>query len=478
MTTDVASLRRKLQTHGQDHLLRFAEELSDHARAGLLRQIDALDLPALERLIRAYVRAKPAHHAPATIDPVHAYSLDGRRASATWDRNRFRALGDQLIREGKVAAFTVAGGQGSRLGFDGPKGVYQAGAVTRKPLFAFLAESVAASAKRYNTRIPWYIMTSPLNHAATVGFFQSHNYLGLEPDDVMFFPQGVLPTFEMASGRILLASKSEIAVNPDGHGGSLRALRASGALADMRKRGVEHISYTQIDNPLVRVIAPVFLGLHAHADDSSGEMSSKMVAKAHAREKVGVFCRADNKTQVIEYSDLPSSLAEAVDPDGRLRFNAGSIAVHILSRAFVERLTSGDDFALPYHRAEKKAPHVDLESGRVVEPSTPNAVKLETFVFDAIPLAQSSIVLETERVEEFAPIKNAEGADSPASCAAFQTERAARWLERAGVTVPRREDGSPECVLEISPLTALEPDDLRALPSLPRAIEPGAHVVV
>lgn len=478
MPSDVAATRRRLQAHAQDHLLHFADDLSDDARAGLLKQIDALDLPALDRLIDLYVRAKPTPHAPASIDPVHAYNLDHTRNGAPWDRDRFRSLGQELIRAGKVAAFTVAGGQGTRLGFDGPKGVYQAGAVTSKPLFAFLAESVLATSRRYHAPIPWYIMTSPLNHAATVGFFESHNYLGLDRANVMFFPQGVLPTFEMGTGRILLAGRAELAVNPDGHGGSLRALRASGALADMRKRGVEHISYTQIDNPLVRVIDPVFLGLHAHADDSSGEMSSKMVAKANAREKVGVFCVADGKTQIIEYSDLPASLAEAVNADGRLRFNAGSIAVHILSCSFVERLTEGNAFALPYHRAEKKSPHVDVQSGRIVEPAAPNAVKLETFVFDAIPLAESSIVLETDRVEEFAPIKNADGADSPASCAAFQSERAARWLERAGVAVPRREDGSPECVLEISPLSALEPDDLRAIPSLPRAIEPGAHIAL
>lgn len=478
MPTDIAAARQRLEAHHQQHLLRFADELSPDARAGLLTQIQSLDLPALDRLIAQYVRAKPAHAAHASIDPVLPYALDNTRAGKPWSRAHFRELGEQLIRAGKTAAFTVAGGQGSRLGFDGPKGVYQAGAVTHKPLFAFLAESVAATARRYNTRIPWYIMTSPLNHAATLGFFESHNYLGLDRADVMFFPQGVLPTFEMSSGRILLAGRAEIAVNPDGHGGSLRALRASGALDDMRNRGVEHISYTQIDNPLVRVIDPVFLGLHAHAEDSSAEMSSKMVAKANAREKVGVFCIADGKTQVIEYSDLPSSLAEAADAQGRLRFNAGSIAVHILARAFVERLTSGDDFALPYHRAEKKSPHIDLDSGRLVEPASPNAVKLETFVFDAIPLASSSIVLETDRVEEFAPIKNAEGADSPASCAAYQTERAARWLEHVGVAVPRREDGSPECLLEISPLSALEPEDLRALPSLPRSIEPGSHVAI
>ena len=488
--SDIVDIRERLAAVRQDHLLRFYDELSPDGRRNLLAQIESLDLRAVPDLIERYVRHRPREHVPDDLSPAPCYPRSGRG----WDRSGAREAGESLLRAGRVAAFTVAGGQGTRLGFDGPKGVYIGSAVSGKPLFQCLADWIIAAQRRYGSRIPWYIMTSPLNHAATVGFFEAHNYCGLDQRDVMCFQQGVMPTFEMGTGRILLAAKGEVATNPDGHGGSLRALNASGALEDMRSRGVEHISYTQIDNPLVRVIDPVFLGLHAAAADSSGEMSSKMVPKAHAGEKVGVFCRGEGKTRVIEYSDMPEELSRETGPDGSLRFNAGSIAVHVIGRRFIERLNSAEmvvshtasnapegspgRFALPYHRAEKKTPHVDIGSGMLVEPTAANAVKLETFVFDAIPLAERSIVLETDRCEEFAPIKNAEGAGSPRTCREIQTERAARWLEVAGVKVPRRPDGSPDCTLEISPLTAMDPEDLFTCGKLPARVSAGDAIAL
>lgn len=245
----------------------------------------------------------------------------------------------------------------------------------------------------------------------------------------------------------------------------------------MRSRGVRHISYVQVDNPLARAIDPVFIGLHAAAPDSSGEMSSKMVAKTDPAERVGVFARIGGKIGVVEYSDLPKDLAEARNPDHTLRFNAGSIAIHMIGVDFVARLNESGDFALPFHRAEKKVAYTDLEDGRRVEPLQPNAVKLEAFVFDALSLCRSSIVYETDRIDEFAPIKNAEGSDSPATCRAIQTERAARWLERAGIAVPRDEAGQPQCAIEISPLTATSWEDLKP-DRLPKKIDPGATLAL
>jgi UDP-N-acetylglucosamine/UDP-N-acetylgalactosamine diphosphorylase len=266
-------------------------------------------------------------------------------------------------------------------------------------------------------------------------------------------------------------------VNPDGHGGSIRALYQHGALEDMAGRGIEHISYFQVDNPLVNVIDPLFIGLHAAAPDSSGEMSSKMVPKASAEEKVGVFARSGDKTMVIEYSDLPSDLAQVRDTHGALRFLAGSIAIHMIGRQFLERLTEGGDFRLPWHRAEKKVAHVDVPTGNRIEPKEPNAVKLEAFVFDALPLANSSIVYETSRAEEFAPIKNATGVDSIESSHRLQIERAARWLETRGVKVPRDQTGRSTVRIEIGPLTALSPQDLR-VDSLPAMITSEEDVVL
>ncbi len=473
MPPTLQDLRSKLQTAGQDHLLNFHDDLDADGQQRLLSRIAAIDLERVPHWIQRYVRNKPSFAPTAAIEPAPYYPRDPGSPKRQWDRDRYRAAGEDLLRAGKVAAFTVAGGQGSRLGYDGPKGCYPGGAVTQKPLFQCLAEWILAAQERYDTTIPWCVMTSPLNHDATIDFFREHNWLELGEDNVIVFNQGVMPSFDRETGKILLAAKDEPATNPDGHGGSLKALYTSGAIDELTKRGVEHISYTQIDNPLVRVIDPVFIGLHATAPDSSAEMSSKMLAKTDPNEKVGLFCLQDAKLGMIEYSDLPAELAEERDAAGDLRFNAGNPAIHILGVDFVRRLNESDEgFALPFHRADKKVAHIDPDTAAPVEPTEPNAVKLETFVFDALPLASKPLVLETDRVDEFAPIKNASGNDSAATSALLQTERAARWLEAAGVTVPRSEDNTPECVLEISPRRAMNPEDLDRA-DLPDAIRPG-----
>ena len=474
-----AALVQRLDRVGQAHLLRFYDQLGPQSRERLVQRIGTIDLDSLPKLIHDYVKHKPQVPVPAGLEPAPYYPNDPVSHVRGWDRERFRGAGEALLRAGRVAAFTVAGGQGSRLGFEGPKGCYPAGAVTGKSLFYLFSEGLLAAGRKYGKPVPWYIMTSPLNHEATVAYFEQNSFHGLDRANVMFFPQGVMPSFEMGSGRVLLAEKDEPATNPDGHGGSLKALHASGALDDMRRRGVEHISYFQVDNPIVKVVDPVFLGLHATAEDSSGEMSSKMIPKASPDEKVGVFCAVDGRVEVIEYSDLPRELQHQRigGPGGQLRFLAGSIAVHAMSVEFVSRLNTDAKFSLPYHRADKKIPCVDVHSGERIEPDAPNGVKLERFVFDALPLCRKSIVYETDRVEEFAPIKNAEGVDSVESSRAIQTLRAARWLASHGVGIPMNSAGEPDCVLEISPLTALEVSDLRAA-KLPRQIERGAKVAL
>jgi UDP-N-acetylglucosamine/UDP-N-acetylgalactosamine diphosphorylase len=230
----------------------------------------------------------------------------------------------------------------------------------------------------------------------------------------------------------------------------------------MKRRGVEHLSYVQVDNPIVHVIDPLFIGLH---DLTGSEMSSKTVPKADALEKVGNFVVADGVVQVIEYSDLPESLARKTNDGGGLAFNAGSIAIHALRRSFVERLNEGGSLNLPWHRAEKKVPYVN-DAGEAAKPDKPNAVKLEQFVFDAIPLAANAIVYTTERAEEFSPVKNAEGTDSPATCRRDQVRRVARWLKEAGVEVPTKA-GEPDATLEIDPLFAVSDEQLKQrLPKL------------
>jgi len=297
--------------------------------------------------------------------------------------------------------------------------------------------------------------------------FEQNDYFGLDRANVMHFKQGMMPVFDK-SGRILLSSRCSVAMSPDGHGGSLRALHASGALADMACRGIEYISYFQVDNPLVYVVDPLFIGLHAL---DGAEMSSKAVTKAGPMEKVGNFALVDGKVAVIEYSDLPDELATKKLDNGRLMFEYGSVAIHVINRTFVERLNK-HGFSLPWHRAVKRVPYLD-DAGELISPDEPNAVKLETFVFDALPLAEKSIILQIDRAEQFAPVKNTSGPDSLQTSHRLQIERAARWMEQAGVAVPRKADGSPDVLIEISPLFALNAEDLARKKRQLRPLKPG-----
>ncbi len=471
--TQVSDLKAQLGTCGQDHLVDYLAKITPAAaRDAIASQLETIDFDDLGVLIEKYVRNYTPAESPASIAPAKYYSLDG-----DWDRAEFQAKGEELIRASKVACFTVAGGQGSRLGYEGPKGCYPTSCVSKKPLFQIFAEGIRRSQEKYGAVIPWYIMTSPLNHEATRAFFAEHDFFGLDSNNVMFFEQGVMPSLDAQSGQILMADPMHLATNPDGHGGAFKALEVSGALADMKTRGIEHMSYFQVDNPHAMVIDPVFLGLHAFAEDSSGEFSSKMVAKASWDEKVGVFCDVDGSIEVIEYSDMSDELAKQTNADGQLAFNAGSIAIHAIGVAFIEKIVSNPEYALPFHRAVKKVPHFDLSTGQTVTPEENNAVKLEKFVFDGIPLASQSIVVETARVEEFAPVKNATGSDSIVSSKVIQTERAAQWLEAVGVKIPRKADGSVDAVIEISLLTAVCSDDLKGI-ELPQAIEAGSTVTL
>lgn len=461
-----SQLREALEAVGQGHVFRFWERLTPLAREELiadLRLINIAQLPSLARLASSGTKSAPAQ---ADLQPASVV----RRASISADIVR---RGEALLAAGKIAAFIVAGGQGTRLGFDGPKGAFPISPVQGKTLFQLFAESILATIRTYGGKIHWYVMTSPANHDATCSCFESNDFYGLGREGVSFFQQGVMPAFDR-SGKILLDQPHRIALSPDGHGGSLLALATSGMLADMAARGEEHLSYFQVDNPLVHCLDPAFLGLH---DTSGSEMSSKTLPKADDLEKVGNFAAIDGALTVIEYSDFPDALARIRNSDGSRRFDAANIAIHALSRSFIERLTANPAaFALPWHRAVKKVPHVDLESGERVEPTEPNAIKLESFVFDALPLARNPVLMETSRKEEFSPVKNATGVDSVDTAKRDISLRAARWLASAGVQVPQTADGVPDGVFEISPLLALNAQQLAERRQLPGAIKPGSRL--
>jgi UDP-N-acetylglucosamine/UDP-N-acetylgalactosamine diphosphorylase len=280
---------------------------------------------------------------------------------------------------------------------------------------------------------------------------------GLHPEQVVFFRQGTMPALDRHTGRLLLADKGSLATSPNGHGGVLQALADGGHLADLASRGVRHLFYYQVDNPLVKVADPTYLGHHIEA---GAEMSLKVVPRLTADEKLGVVVEADGRPRIIEYSDLQGELGGRRAPDGGLEFWAGSIAVHVFDVAFLARLAEAGAM-LPFHRAVKTVPYLD-DAGRPVCPGEPNAVKFEMFIFDALPQARTALVVETSRAEEFEPLKNAEGENSPATVRQAMSDLYAAWLNEAGVEVVRRADGSAAVAVEISPLLALNAEELRA----------------
>ncbi len=444
----------KLKKYKQEHVLKFIDELNLGQRYQLLHQLEQIDFDELDNLIEEYVKKQPEIKIPEDLAPAPFFPLAPKDEHHKKLYAKAIAKGESLLKEGKVAALTVAGGQGTRLGFDAPKGTYPITPVKNKSLFQYFAESILRAGVKYDHKIPWYIMTSQLNNEATQMFFEKNNYFGLNAEDVIFFVQGTMPAIDY-NGKLMLADKDSLALAPDGHGGTLLALRRSGCLDKMKHGKIEYISYFQVDNPLVSVVDPLFIGLHALEES---DMSAIMLAKTGPFEKLGNFCVSDDKLMIIEYSDLPDELAEARNADGSLKFIAGSPAIHVISCEFVDELTKHGRLELPWHRADKKIKFIDNE-GRIISPETPNGVKLESFIFDALQLAGKTIILEAAREEEFAPTKNKTGVDSVESCREMLIERDAKRLERAGVEVPRDENGKAAVKIEISPLAIIDDED-------------------
>jgi len=369
-----------------------------------------------------------------------------------WDNAR--KTGVELLRSGRVGVILVAGGEGTRLGFPHPKGKFPIGPVSGKSLFQLLAEQVVARGRIAQTKpngalIPYYVMTSPATHDETVAFFEEYSCFGLDRHSVHFFKQGTMPAVDRQTGKLLLASKHELALNPDGHGGILAALDRSNLLDQMRDSRVEYLYYHQVDNPLAQVCDPAFLGFHVQHES---EVSTKVVAKLSAEEKMGVAVDVDGRTQIIEYSDMPADVAARRDAAGQLLLWAGSTAMHVFSRSFLERLRTGK-IELPFHRAIKKVPYID-DGGQLVEPDAENAVKFERFIFDALPLAERALVVEARREDEFCPLKNKSGDFSPEHVRQSLSRLFTGWLRTAGAQVP---DDLP---VEISPLYALDAEDV------------------
>ena len=431
-------------------MLDFWDDLNESERSAFVEQLSSIDFDLFHS-----VQEQAACEPLGSIAPAQTYKADSTCKEA----------GEQSIRNGELGVLTLAGGQGSRLGWSGPKGTFPATPITGKSLFQVIAEQIVYASQKYGVEIPWYIMTSQENDEVTKSFLLDNNCFGLDRTSIFVFKQDQVPVSD-ENGKMLLAKKGRVAVSPDGSGGVLNALKKSGALEEMEARGVIHLSYVQIDNPLVHVIDPVFIGMHIR-DDSSKEVTSKFVKKTLPEEKVGVFCSVDGNLRIVEYSELPQDLAEERNEDGELRFQAGSIAIHMMSTAFLKTAES----ALSWHLAHKKVPFIHAETGELVLPESPNAYKYERFVFDILPLTKQPIVVETCREEEFAPIKNATGSDSAETSSVLQLNRSATWLRNNKVEV------SEHAKVEVSPLTASSSEDLQGV-ELPSVVTDGESLVV
>jgi len=442
-------LRALLAPFGQEQLLRFWDELGAARQESLAREIRAVDYALIGRLLaqadaRANIRAMADR-----AGSLPGFRLRDPRNTIAPDAARQRGI--EALRAAQVGVMLVAGGQGTRLGFAHPKGMYPIGPVSGNSLFQIHFEKIVALARRYGVPIPLYVMTSPETHEETLAFLGEHDRFGLPAERLFIFCQGTMPAVDAATGKVLLARPDHIALSPDGHGGMLAAFDRSGAMADARARGLRHLFYFQIDNPLVRACDPEFLGYHLL---SGSQFTSQVVRKQDPLAKVGNVVAVEGRLRVIEYSDLPDDVARRRAADGSLLIWAGSIAVHAMDLAFLERMASAAD-ALPFHVARKKVAYVD-DSGERIEPQQPNAIKFERFIFDLMPRAEQAIVVEVDAQRHFAPLKNASGQakDTPETVRAQMAALHREWLRGAGVEV------AGDVPVEISPLFALDAEEV------------------
>ncbi len=432
-------LMKKAGEHGQEHLFTFWDQLGDREKDLLAGDIRSVDFRVVEKAKAKMKEQKGGRRrvGPPSVIGLEETSGEGRRRQAA-------ETGVEVIRNGRTAAFTAAGGQSSRLGIDYPKGVFPVTPVREKSLFQVHAEKILFLQEAHHVTIPWIIMVSVTNEGQTRDFFRSNDFFGLDREHVWFVVQGMNPAVS-GEGKVLLAEKHRVFLSPNGHGGAFSALRSSGALDRLREQGRDTLFYFQVDNVLADVLDPVYVGYHVQ---ERCDMSSKCVMKRDPAEKLGAFVVEDGKNAIVEYSEVDSVIVEG-DEDRDRALRAGNVAIHVIDLGFAEQITR-DGLRLPLHLAHKAVPHVDQRGNRI-DPDAPNGYKIETFIFDALTLAGRTIIMETRREEEFSPLKNRTGEDSMETVERDQLLLFAGWMEEAGVQVPRNEDGLPRHRLEVSP---------------------------
>lgn len=321
------------------------------------------------------------------------------------EKEHYKKIGENIIRNNEYAVVTMAGGQGSRLGHDGPKGTFDFGLENHKSIFEVLCDRLKEAYKKYNVYIPWYIMTSRQNNEDTINFFKKNNYFGYSKENVYFFKQGELPVLN-DQGKLMLNKEGNINTAADGHGGVFISMEKEKITENMKQRGIKWVFIGPVDNVLIKMIDPIFIGI---CQDKNVLAGGKSIIKAYPEERVGVFCKKDGKPDVIEYTEISKEMAEMKNDRGELVYAESHINCNVFNIDIIEKISKNK---LPYHSAHKKIEYLNKE-GQVVKPEEPNAYKFEAFIFDAFKMLDEMTIFRVKREEEFAPIKNAEGKDSP-----------------------------------------------------------------
>ena len=391
----------KLKEYGQNHIVNILEKLDETKKQELIEQINKIDFHQMMELYQN--TKKEIEFKESKIEPVPY--LDKAKLTKE-QREEFDKLGEEVVKNNQYAVVTMAGGQGTRLGHTGPKGTFKLDVYGKgKYLFEILADNLQEANKKYGVVINWYIMTSKENNADTVEFLEKNNYFGYDKNKVTIFKQSELPLVD-TEGKFLINKEYKIKEASDGNGGTYSSLRASGCLADMKEKGIKWVFIGSVDNALLKMIDVTLLGM---AIKKGVQIASKSVAKANSQERVGVFCKMNNHPKVIEYTELPERMAEEVDSDGELKFGESHIMCNLYTIDAIEKISKEP---LIYHTAFKKNSYID-ENGKEVIPTEPNSYKFESFIFDAFELFDDIAILRGKREDDFAPVKNKEGVDSP-----------------------------------------------------------------
>lgn len=455
---ELSSLQEKYEKAGQKQVFAFYDKLTTGEKGTLYQQLSAIDPEHINKIVDTALNPpKPeSEDAKPKLEQLPESATSSGIDSKKEDLDKWYNSGIELISQNTVGVVLMAGGQGTRLGSSAPKGCYDIGLPSSKSLFQLQAERIWKAQKlaekthnKDEVIIPWYIMTSGPTRKPTEDFFEKHSYFGLSRHNVIFFEQGTLPCISN-DGKILLESKSKVAVAPDGNGGLYQALISSGVVGDMKRRGIKHIHAYCVDNCLVKVADPTFIGFSA---SKSVSIATKVVRKRNATESVGLILSKNGKPDVVEYSEIDQETAEAKDPkdSSLLKFRAANIVNHYYSYGFLESIPEWAE-RLPHHVARKKIPYVDTEKGETIKPEKPNGIKLEQFVFDCFPFLDMDkfACMEVKREDEFSPLKNARGTgeDDPDTSRKDIMGQGRRWVEAAGGTVTSEGE---EVGVEVSP---------------------------